>query len=241
MPEVRASQKIWDAAVVGDVDSGGSKATGTLVSTGTDNNILVTSKVTGSAGNDIEIKTVHGTVFGVVTVGHVITVTLNSGVTTANAFITGIQGNVGANALVTVALTPDSSGAGFITDALDLTLTGGVDNVASGAAQIGPMDSVAVFAQVSGPCTLKIQASASIVLSSGRNAINDSLPWYDYVRAQALEGDNGVNSGYATIVFAAAGTVAVDCSPFAPTYLRLTRVDNLGTDVTITAFTVAVG
>lgn len=241
MPEVRASQRIWDAAVVGDVNSGGSKATGTLVSTGTDNDIYVVSNITGTDGNDIEIDIVADVAESIAVVDHVITVNINSGTTDANALIALIQGDGDANTLVTVSLTPDSSGDGLIEDGVSVILDGGVNSVASKAAQIGPMNTVAVFITVSDACTFQLQASASEALSSGRNAVSDDLPWFNYVRALALELDNDVADGFATVDFSAAGSAAIDVSPFAPTFLRLTRTDDNATDVTVTAFTVAVG
>ena len=130
---------------------------------------------------------------------------------------------------------PEMRASQILWDGVSIT-----QNSVSNAGEIGPMSTVAVMIEASGACTLQIQASAYKGLSSGRNGIDGSLPWFEYVRAIALEIDNGVDAGFSTIVIGGAGNYAVDVSPFAPQFIRLKRTDN-GAAATVTAYTVAVG
>jgi len=124
-------------AVYGGIDSG-AEATGTLTTTGSNNDLAFTAAYPGPAGNLIGVTIEGGGTAGSETVavsGSEITITVESGVSTANQVITAIEASAAASALVTVALTDDdpdgNDGTGTITagscDLDDGSYVGGVE------------------------------------------------------------------------------------------------------------------
>lgn len=111
------------------------KAAATTGTVASNNALTWTSKLPGVAGNAITLRLVdpkaNSQALAVAVSGTTITVTLATGstgtiTTTASALITAIGANAAANALVGVASTGASTGAGSVADAA-VTLSGGVD------------------------------------------------------------------------------------------------------------------
>ena len=114
-------------------------------------------------------------------------------------------------------LIGDNLGAtAAITDAVDFF---------SAAANIGESTNVAIMVKTDGAVTFVIQAADDTLGGAGRNGLSSGTSWFDYVRADSFETASGVEGNTAKIVFAGAGAVCIDLSPFAPKYLRLYSAD----------------
>lgn len=93
----------------------------------------------------------------------------------------------------------------------------------SAVASIGEATNVALMVQTDAAVTFIIQASDDFKPGAGRNQLDSTNTiWYDYIRADAYESASGVEGNETKIVFAGAAQVAIDMSPFAPKYLRIT-------------------
>ncbi|MBW2672312.1 MAG: hypothetical protein JRD89_02700 [Deltaproteobacteria bacterium] len=145
--EIYAILKQNENVVVGDfLESGGSGTLRKLVSggpatlitgdEGSNNAILWTARCPGSAGNDISVELVdpngNDQSLAVTVTGNKISVSLatDSGgaiTSTAANIIAAIEGDAGANALVTVANAGESDGTGVVSPVAETALSGGVD------------------------------------------------------------------------------------------------------------------
>lgn len=120
------------SALITNLDSVTGIAVGQYV-TGTDvdatlivQDLTYTSAVFGAAGNSTTIRYVGGGALSVAVVGTAITVTLNTGVSTATAVKTAVDASVAAAALVTVVVT--GTGGTVQVAAAATPLAGGLDN-----------------------------------------------------------------------------------------------------------------
>jgi hypothetical protein len=121
----------WDATI--DVSSNDVRVRITgiakVAATRTIQSLLYTAKTAGVGGNDITIRYIGGGTAGaelVSVLGSAITVTIESGVSTATNIITAIAGNVAANALVTPTVAGGAAGGDTQTTQAVTNLTGGV-------------------------------------------------------------------------------------------------------------------
>ena len=117
------------------------EATLTTALTGANNDIKLTSKVLGAAGNDITLTLVdpagNDQALAVTVTGTDISVSLATGgagaiTTTATQLVAALTASAPALALVTPALAPANSGAGVVTALTETALSGGLDYVVKG-------------------------------------------------------------------------------------------------------------
>jgi hypothetical protein len=100
-------------------------ASGTLVSTGTQNDILFTAVAPGVSGNSISITTSNSASLFVSVVGSAITIDLDTGITTASDVIEAVNEHVDASALVSSENAPGNDGSGVVEPSVTVTLSGG--------------------------------------------------------------------------------------------------------------------
>ena len=110
----------------------------------------------------------------------------------------------------------------------------------SPSVSLGAMVNVALYVTVGGAVTFTIQAGldAGGIPGAGANQMPNAI-WFDYLRSDSYDTAGGVEGNLAEIVFGGAGSVCIDQSPFAPTYLRLKT--GTGGTVTASAYVVATG
>lgn len=106
----------------------GDFAEGSLVSTGTNNDLDFTAKNAGVTENAITVTLVDTGSLSVSVSGKAITVNINEGVTTAAEVINAIQNSSAANLLVAVANAAGDDGSGTV-EAGTISLTGGGQNL----------------------------------------------------------------------------------------------------------------
>lgn len=124
---------------------------------GNNNSLTFTAKESGAPGNSITITYVDpggvSATLGIVVTGNNIVVNLgraSSAInTTAADIITAIQGNAQSNALVSVANTSGSSGAGLVTAEANTALSGGVSGTVAPPGQLA-YDSTYLYVAIAG-------------------------------------------------------------------------------------------
>lgn len=227
--------------------------------------LTITADAGGAAGNNIRfifaddgshntgvVTSVTGT--GTSIDPYIATISFKLGTSTVKNLADLINADGTLGPLVTA--TYSGAGSALAVTATVTPLAGGYDAGVSGhptsssdAVNLGPQTAFALFIEVDGAATFRIQAAGSIVTGAGRNAIpktdgTEEGSWYSFVEADAIEFEAGtaVVADFADeIIFSGAGALCIDFSPFSPTFLRLLRVDNNAGTVNVKAHTVAAG
>lgn len=185
--------------------------------------LTYTSAVFGAAGNSTTIAYIGGAALSVGVVGTAITVTLNTGVSTATQVKTAIDGSAAAAALVTVAITGTGSNVQIAAGAV--ALSGGLDNtipVGTKVSSITPSSTVLVeAADTTAGSTTVGNVAGTASLSIGMLVSGAGIP--EGAKIAALPGGNNVTldvAAYQTatgtsVTFSSAVVVTMDADALA--------------------------